>query len=381
MPVNEVPVPQSAQRTSPDHEIRESSSNGSHVPRDQDVPLPAADGSHSRPGAAHDGLAGEESVLMQAPVAILVLRGPDHVIELVSPVACRLWGREQSTLVNKGLFDALPELRGQACESRLDGVYQSGVPYTGSEEPARIERPANGTLDTLHFNFACTPLRNSRHVVDGILVIALDVSAEVRARKDVERLRSEAERATKAKDRFLAVLSHELRTPLTSLLLQVELLRRRSSDRRDLLAIIEAMERAVKAQSRITDDLLDVSRLVAGKLDLQTRPLQFVSVVREALDTVRPLAEQKGVDLNVSLDAAFAPVMGDSLRLRQAVWNLLVNAVKFTPPESLVTVRVTTDPGFVHLEISDTGVGIGPEFLPHVFDLFTGGGGGGRGAR
>jgi PAS domain S-box-containing protein len=320
------------------------------------------------------------SLLTQAPVAIVVLRGADHRIELVNPVVCGLWGREQSTLVDRPLFEALPELRAQPWKGLLDHAFHTGEPCTGKEAPALLDRRGDGSLETIYFNFVYTPLRNSRNEVDGILVIATDVTAEVRAREDLDRLRLDAERATKAKDRFLAVLSHELRTPLTSLLLQLELLRRRAGgDRRDLGIIIDAMERAVKTQSRLTDDLLDISRIVAGKLDLQMRPLEFISVVREAVDTVRPLAEHKGVGLEVGLETAFVPVMGDGLRLRQAVWNLLVNAVKFTPPEGLVTIRVAADGATVRLDIVDTGAGIAAEFLPQVFDLFEQGGAGEQG--
>jgi signal transduction histidine kinase/ActR/RegA family two-component response regulator len=303
---------------------------------------------------------------MQAPVAIVVLRGPGHVIELANPVACALWGREQSSLVNRPLFDALPELRGQPWKDLLDRVFRTGEPYNGTEAPV--------VLATISFNFVCTPLRNARNEVDGILVVATDVAAEARARQDIDRLRREAERATKAKDRFLAVLSHELRTPLTSLFLQLELLRRRTRWTPDLGIIIDAMERAVKTQSRLTDDLLDVSRIVAGKLEIEMRPLEFMTVVREAIDTVRPLAEHKEVDLEVKLDTGFLPVMGDAPRLRQAVWNLLVNAVKFTPPEGLVRIELSSDPGSVRLAIGDSGAGIAPECLSHVFDLFTQGG-------
>lgn len=126
------------------------------------------------------------SVLMQAPTPIAVLRGRDYVFNLVNPLTAQIWGRPSDALINRPLFEALPEIRDRGFKELLDGVYDSGVPYTGRETPLSIDRRGDGTLDTLYVNFVYTPLRNIRAEVEGILVIAFDVTEEVLARERVQ---------------------------------------------------------------------------------------------------------------------------------------------------------------------------------------------------
>jgi len=185
-----------------------------------------------------------------------------------------------------------------------------------------------------------------------------------------EAAQAEAEHATLAKDRFLAVLSHELRTPLAALLLQVTLLRRRIAEGADTESTINAIERAARIQARLTDDLLDVSRIVSGKLDLTLERVDAVAVVGEAVEMVRAMAEDRSVALETALDASVGPVLGDPIRLRQVVWNLLTNAIKATPEQGRVAIALDSVNGHARLEVRDTGVGIAPEFLPRVFDVF-----------
>ena len=184
-----------------------------------------------------------------------------------------------------------------------------------------------------------------------------------------ETAQAEAEQATLAKDRFLAVLSHELRTPLSALLLQVTLLRRRIAEGADTANTINAIERAARIQARLTDDLLDVSRIVSGKLDLTLERVDVVAVVREAIEMVRAMAEDRSVALEAALDESVGPVLGDPTRLRQVVWNLLTNAIEATS-EGRVVIALDSVNGHARLEVRDTGVGIAPELLPRVFDVF-----------
>jgi signal transduction histidine kinase/DNA-binding response OmpR family regulator len=182
--------------------------------------------------------------------------------------------------------------------------------------------------------------------------------------------REEAEAANRTKDEFLATLSHELRTPLTAILGWSHLLRSGKLPPDSVNDALETIERNAKSQSQLIDDLLDVSRIVTGKLRLETSSLEIAPVIDAAIRSVLPAAEAKRVSLTKSLVDSGCAVYGDSTRLQQIVWNLLSNAVKFTPSEGHVDVSLRRRDPIVELEISDTGQGISADFLPHVFDRF-----------
>ena len=185
-----------------------------------------------------------------------------------------------------------------------------------------------------------------------------------------ERARSEAEAANRIKDEFLATLSHELRTPLTSLLGWSSVLREARRDEKVLAQGLDAIDRNARVQAQLIDDLLDVSRIVSGKLNLDVRPLDVCSVTRAAIAVVQPAADAKGLSLDYWAQPGLGAISADSARLQQIVWNLLSNAVKFTPHGGRINVRVERDGPNVRVTVHDTGQGIDPEFLPRVFDRF-----------
>jgi signal transduction histidine kinase/ActR/RegA family two-component response regulator len=185
-----------------------------------------------------------------------------------------------------------------------------------------------------------------------------------------ERARSEAEAANRIKDEFLATLSHELRTPLTSLLGWSSVLRESRRDEKVLAQGLDAIDRNAHVQAQLIDDLLDVSRIVSGKLNLDVRPLDICSVTRAAINVVQPAADAKGITLDYWAQPGLGAISADSARLQQIVWNLLSNAVKFTPHDGKINVRVERDGSNATVTVSDTGQGIDPEFLPRVFDRF-----------
>jgi PAS domain S-box-containing protein len=182
--------------------------------------------------------------------------------------------------------------------------------------------------------------------------------------------RKAAERANRAKDEFLATLSHELRTPLTPILGWTVMLRSGTLDQAGLLRGLEVIERNVRAQTQLIEDLLDVSRIVTGKLRVEVRPIELVPVVEAGLDAVRPSAEAKDIALEVKLAPIASKVLGDPDRLQQVVWNLASNAVKFTPKGGRVEVTLARVDSHVQLTVKDNGKGISAEFLPYVFDRF-----------
>lgn len=183
------------------------------------------------------------------------------------------------------------------------------------------------------------------------------------------RLYREAQEANRLKDEFLATLSHELRTPLNVIMGRARMLRT-TADPATARAAAEAIERNGATLTRLVEDLLDLSRISQGRLRLESAPVQVADVVDAAVQVIQPAAAAKGVVLQVDADSRVPAVTGDATRLQQVIWNLLVNAVKFTPADGRVTVKVTADPDEVVLEVSDTGCGIDAAFLPHVFEMF-----------
>ncbi|HVF43984.1 MAG TPA: PAS domain S-box protein [Pyrinomonadaceae bacterium] len=187
---------------------------------------------------------------------------------------------------------------------------------------------------------------------------------------DNARLYRKAQEANRLKDEFLATVSHELRTPLTAILGWASMLRKTEFDRATAQNALETIERNARAQSQIIEDLLDVSRIVTGKLRLDVRQVEPVSFIDAAVESVRPAAEAKGVRLSKILDTGPTALSGDPARLQQIIWNLLSNAIKFTPKGGRVEIRLARVGSSLEINVSDTGAGVKPEFLPYVFDRF-----------
>ncbi|MBE9000687.1 PAS domain S-box protein [Nostoc sp. LEGE 12447] len=209
------------------------------------------------------------------------------------------------------------------------------------------------------------------------VAFVLDITDRKLAEKECDRLlqcertaRQEAEIANQIKDEFLAVLSHELRTPLNPILGWSKMLRTRKFDEQTTNRALETIERNAKLQTQLIEDLLDVSRILQGKLNLNICPVNLVMVVEAALETVRLAAEAKSIEIQTIFDASLGQVMGDPNRLQQVVWNLLSNAVKFTPTGGRVGIRLMEASNQIQIQVSDTGKGINPDFLPFVFDYF-----------
>jgi signal transduction histidine kinase/ActR/RegA family two-component response regulator len=182
--------------------------------------------------------------------------------------------------------------------------------------------------------------------------------------------RGQAERASRLKDEFLATLSHELRTPLNAIIGWTALLRQNAIEPDRVPRVLDIVERNALAQAQLVSDVLDVSRMVAGKIRLNPRPISIAASVKDAIDTVRPAAEARGVTIEFSGEHGPLPVMGDAERIQQVIWNLLSNAVKFTAPGGRVRIDASRQGRFVEIAVADTGVGLTPEFLPFVFDRF-----------
>ena len=264
-----------------------------------------------------------------------------------------------------------------------------------------IQRNRNYTKDgaVLYCEWYNSVLHDESGKLVSVLSLVLDVTDRKLAEEERtallarERdLRKRAEEADRLKDEFLATLSHELRTPLTSILGWATLIRNGEVDRvENLDRALEIIERNARSQARLIDDLLDVSRIITGNLQLEVRPLNLAPIVEVATDALRPAADAKGIQIGIDLDSTRCLVRGDANRLRQVIWNLLMNGIKFTPRGGRVSLRlecITTDStcvpsplpvpplpsspyiSYVRLTVSDTGDGITTEFLPYVFHRF-----------
>jgi signal transduction histidine kinase len=212
--------------------------------------------------------------------------------------------------------------------------------------------------------------------MDESLAEAVDTFAEETERARTALLaaeqasRREADYANQAKDLFLATLSHELRTPLNAIVGWLSLMERKSFDLNRLQEGLDVIRRSTNAQIQLIDDVLDVSRIVSGKLRLEIRPCELIDVIKGGLDAARPAAEAKNIALNLELDPAASPASADIARIQQVVWNLVSNAVKFTPKGGRVDVSLRRTDSAVELSVEDNGQGISAELLPHVFERF-----------
>jgi PAS domain S-box-containing protein len=231
---------------------------------------------------------------------------------------------------------------------------------------------------------SAAPIRGADGRISGAVLVFHDIGERrvaERERQAAERereqllqseraARAEAERANRLKDQFVATVSHELRTPLNAIIGWTDVLKTTPPDAPTLARALSVIERNARIQALLVSDLLDMSRIVSGKLTLELRLVNLGEVVDAAMETVRPAADAKGVTLACNIDAGIASLVGDPARMQQIVWNLLSNAVKFTPAGGEVRVDVTRADAGVRITVVDTGAGISAEFLPYLFDRF-----------
>ncbi|HJP90324.1 MAG TPA: ATP-binding protein [Pyrinomonadaceae bacterium] len=345
------------------------------------------------------------SLMKRSPVPVAELEGPDHIMRYVNPAFCHLVDKNKEALIDKPFPETVPT--GDWCLALLDRVYRTGEAETHTEREESELRPA-------FWSYAMWPiLAQDEHPVGVMLQVTestqfhqqaaemaemnealllssmrqheLTAAAEklndqlqtqIKALRQAEQreqeLRAAAEESNRLKDEFLAIMSHELRNPLNVMLGYSDVLARSEEIKAapQLERIAQAIKRNAMAQSKLIRDVLDLSRLRSGKLQLNMETVSIAAVVNHALETVAEDAEAKQIviDINAPDEALF--VHGDPLRLEQIVWNLLNNSVKFTPSGGRITLQVSKADEQMEIKILDTGQGIAPSFLPHIFELF-----------
>jgi signal transduction histidine kinase/FixJ family two-component response regulator len=307
------------------------------------------------------------TLFMQAPNVFLILRGPEYIVELANPAACRVLRRSYEEILERPLFEVVPELEGTEFRTTLDGVLRTGAPYQGREVSSAVRWRGESEAKIEYYNYVFSPLRSSEGRIEGVLIDAFAVTEEVVARQEMGRLRAEAESASRMKDEFLAMLGHELRNPLAPMVMALQVMRLRGGASREQ----EILERQVSHLTRLMDDLLDVSRITRGKIELRRQPLELSEAVAQAAETVAPLLAQRRHQLRVDVPAQGLLVLADPERLAQVLMNLLTNAAKYSEAGSLIDVHARRAGGRIELCVRDEGMGIAPEMLEKVFDVFV----------
>jgi PAS domain S-box-containing protein len=331
-------------------------------------------------------------VFRQAPAFLAVLRGPEHVLELVNNAYYQLVGNRD--LLGKPMFEAIPEGEGQGFRELLDEVLNSGVPFVGREVPLRIARTRGAPAEERFIDLTYLPMLNAGGERTGIIAHGTDVTEQVVARREVERLLSESEReraeaesarraaeeADLAKSQFLATMSHELRTPLNAIQGHVQLLDMglhgpvTASQR----TAFERIDRSQRHLLSLVNDVLNYARLGSGRVEYRLESVLVGEILNDVLPMIEPQQKEKGITVEVRTPESGpgcipVPVLADAEKLVQILLNLLSNAVKFTHPGGRITIELTAsdDADVAYCRVSDTGIGIPPDKLEAVFEPFV----------
>lgn len=283
----------------------------------------------------------------------------------------RLFGYTAEEMIGRSILRIIPpELYPE--EDRILGEIRNGRRIE-RYETVRVRKDGS----RVYISLTVSPILDVNGRIVGAAKIAHDITKLRALMADRELLleservaRGQAERMSRLKDEFLATLSHELRTPLNAIQGWSELLRQAGRKPEDLDRGLDAISRNVRIQAQIVNDLLDMSRVVSGQVMLEVRPTSLQETLGHAIDAVRPSAENKSIRIQTLIDAKIGPVRGDPTRLQQVMWNLLTNAVKFTPKGGCIKVILERVDSHVEVTVEDTGIGIEPDFLPFVFDRF-----------
>ena len=301
--------------------------------------------------------------LFAAMTDVVLVLGADGRYLKIAPTNPRLLYKPPDELIGKTLGEVLPPERAEFFIEQVRRALEAREPHT-VEYSLKIEGA------DVWFEASVSPMSEG-----AVFWVARDVTERRRTEEEREGLlkrerqaRREAEEANRLKDEFLATVSHELRTPLTAILGWSRMLLSGVIDAAGNARALETIDRNARAQAQIIEDILDISRIITGKLRLDIRQVEPGAVIEAAVDAVRPAAEARNVRLQMLLDPQAGPVSGDADRLQQVVWNLLSNAVKFTPKGGRVQVKLERVNSHVEIAVSDTGQGISADFAPFVFD-------------
>ena len=298
----------------------------------------------------------------QAPSFMAVLRGPEHRFELANPGYMRLIGHRE--IIGKTIREALPEAVAQGYLTLLDEVYRSGKAYSASGAKYAAQVSPQTPLVDRYVDFVYQPIIDADGSVSGVFVEGFDTTSRHLA--DVA-----LQNANRRKDEFLAMLAHELRNPLAPIRNAAAILERTTPEQAEAYAVVTMIRRQADQLTRLVDDLLDVSRISQGRIELKQETLNVAPLVEQAFETVAPLFQGKRQD--VSLAPSYEPlyVIGDVTRLVQSLVNVLTNAAKYTDRGGKIRIQTRSSADDVIIEVSDNGAGISAELMPQIFELFV----------
>lgn len=304
------------------------------------------------------------SAIIESSDDAIITKNLNGVVTSWNKGAERIFGYSATEMVGRPILILIPEDRKQ-------------------EEPMILQRLREGErvehFETLrvrkdgaevHISLTISPIKNKAGEIVGASKIARDITLQKQAATAILAANAETERQSRMKDEFLTTLSHELRTPLQSIVGWIQILKDGPLEPGELEQGHEVIERNARAQQRIIEDLLDMNRILSGKVRLDVQKVELGAVLEASIAAVRPSADAKGIRLHAILDPVCKPVSGDPQRLQQVFWNLLSNAVKFTPRGGRIDVVMQRVNSHLEVSVTDNGTGITPEFLPHVFDRF-----------
>ncbi len=297
----------------------------------------------------------------QAPGFIALLRGPSHVFEMANKAYYELVGQRE--IIGKPVFEALPDVRGQGFGQLLDGVFHSGKPFVGREIKVELQKSAGEPPSVSFIDLVYQPVFDAEGHVCGIFAQGHDATERKRA---MDALRE----ADRRKDDFLALIAHEMRSPLAPIRGAAHVLRSASADESQRGKMLDIIERQTSALTALVHDLTDAASIRSGKLALRRAPVSIHEVVARAVEACQPQIDARRHHLEVSLPEAPLTIEGDLGRLAQVLMNLLNNAAKYTPDGGSIRLRVEADAALLRLEVADTGIGIAPDLLPRVFEMF-----------
>lgn len=318
-----------------------------------------------------------ENMIRQAPIGMCTLMGPTHIITIANPIIIELWGKSESEVMYRPVFDALPDARAQGLEEIMMQVYQTGKAFEANEMPVNLIR--NGMQETVYQNFVYEPYRDSRGQIIGIIAITIDVTQQVLARLKVENsehellaIKQQLEKELEAgkllqhqKDEFLSIASHELKTPLTSIKAFNQLMLR-ATDPSKLANLAERSVSHVQRLERLISDLLDVTKINSGKMTYRFEAFDFKQMLQECVSHMQLITTHQ-LSLTNAPDLTFN---GDRDRLEQVLNNLLANAIKYSPDGDRVLVNSYIEGGNVIVTVQDFGIGIAAEDIDKLFDRY-----------
>lgn len=312
------------------------------------------------------------AAIVESAEDAIVSKTLEGVITSWNEAAERVYGYTASEMIGKPMLHLVPPDKPNEEEAILDRMRRGE--RIDHFETERIRRGG----DRIFVSLTLSPIKDGKGTIVGVSHIARDITAQKEAERqrlaaleEARQARRQAEASSRLKDEFLATLSHELRTPLTAVLGWVRLLRTGNLEPHMQTKSLDVIDRNVRSQAQLIEDLLDISRITSGKLRLQVRPIEPVAVINAAVDSLQLAADARQIQLQTILDTHAGPISGDFERLQQVVWNLLSNAIKFTPKAGRVQVVLERVNSHIEIRVSDTGKGIPPEFLPQIFQRFS----------